>query len=458
MEQSVADNPEHLKPAIEHAASLADHWFKAENRENALHYALEAAKEAGRVHARPEAINRYWQALDLIQELPSTPERHRVRVETIRSLMDLPAWARDGSGKAKMVGHIDQALALATERGELTTVAHLEYLKGMNWDNEGLLITAMAHAEASGDAIVRRVTTYGYAAYLGKCARYATALSYLSRARDTGAPKEQLFWLHVNGRCFSARAGKLMESIDHAAGHRSIAEELGDARMQAWSAMEAEPYLYMGLWDKVTEIAEKWLPLAWEIREWPVILWSSAWLAIAQLKLKRPERAGQILDRVFSEVPTRVLDGLNAYAMVYAHIAAAQLHLHTGECQEALNAAQRAITSSKQTRAPLEEGVAHRVVGEAYAAMVTARAEADAAFCKSFTLLDQIQSPPELAQTLLAYGRSRRSDNAREDRALIQRALKLFEEIGATGWAAEARASLDLPEIACSNAQPHNAP
>ena len=34
-----------------------------------------------------------------------------------------------------------------------------------------------------------------------------------------------------------------------------------------------------------------------------------------------------------------------------------------------------------------------------------------------------------LAQTLLAYGRFRRGDNAQEDRALLERALLLFEEI-----------------------------
>ena len=49
---------------------------------------------------------------------------------------------------------------------------------------------------------------------------------------------------------------------------------------------------------------------------------------------------------------------------------------------------------------------------------------------------------PELAQTLLAYGRFRRGDNALEDRAMIERALGLFEEMNATGWVEEARAAL----------------
>jgi hypothetical protein len=58
-------------------------------------------------------------------------------------------------------------------------------------------------------------------------------------------------------------------------------------------------------------------------------------------------------------------------------------------------------------------------------------------------VLEDIQSRPELAQTLLAYGRFRRGDNAREHRALIERALQLFEEMNATGWIQEARAALN---------------
>jgi len=61
---------------------------------------------------------------------------------------------------------------------------------------------------------------------------------------------------------------------------------------------------------------------------------------------------------------------------------------------------------------------------------------------RSLDVLDEIQSRPELAQTLLAYGRFRRGDNRQKDRILILRALRLFEEMGATGWVEEARAAL----------------
>jgi hypothetical protein len=70
------------------------------------------------------------------------------------------------------------------------------------------------------------------------------------------------------------------------------------------------------------------------------------------------------------------------------------------------------------------------------------RAEAEAAFRRSLEVCEKMQCPPELAQTLLAYGRFHRGDNAQADRALIERALRLFEEMKATGWIEEARAAL----------------
>jgi tetratricopeptide (TPR) repeat protein len=203
--------------------------------------------------------------------------------------------------------------------------------------------------------------------------------------------------------------------------------------------------MYIGLWDKVIAVAEEWLPKAWEIREWPVILWSSAWLAIAYLKLKQPARAKQIIERAFAEMPARALDNRAAYAVPYAHIAFAQLRLQTGDLDLALNAAHQALISARESRAPLEEGAAHRTLGQVYEAMAI-RGEAEAAFRSSLGVLEKIRCPPELAQTLLAYGRFRLGDKGREDITPIERALKVFEEMDAAGWIEEARAALDLAE------------
>ena len=107
---------------------------------------------------------------------------------------------------------------------------------------------------------------------------------------------------------------------------------LNNAELQAWCAMEAEPYYYRGLWDEAVLAAEEALPVAWEISEWGVVFFSSAWLAIAYLKLGQPDKARRVLDRLFNEAPARIYK-LQANAIPYAQIARAQIHLTTGQLQ-----------------------------------------------------------------------------------------------------------------------------
>jgi hypothetical protein len=89
----------------------------------------------------------------------------------------------------------------------------------------------------------------------------------------------------------------------------------------------------------------------------------------------------------------------------------------------------------------LEEGAAHRVLAQAHDAVGDVEAS-ELEFRMSLEILEDIQSRPELGQTLLAYGRFRSRHDADVGRRLIERALGIFEEIGATGWIAEARAAM----------------
>src|SRR5262249_54528280 len=153
------------------------------------------------------------------------------------------------------------------------------------------------------------------------------------------------------------------------------------------------------------------------------------WLAIAHLKLRKPDDAKRVLDRVFKEVPFRAFGAAGVAASVhgvaFSKIALAQLHLAVGDIGQALSTADMALEFSEEYRLGLEQGATHRVLGEIHHAL-GARAEADAAFRRSLEILGEIQSRPELAQTLLAYGRFRRGNNTLEDRAMIERALALF--------------------------------
>jgi class 3 adenylate cyclase/tetratricopeptide (TPR) repeat protein len=430
--------------AGERAALLAHHWLRSEDREKALNYALDAAELARKLYARPEAISYYWQGLDILERLPQTPERSLIHCDIILSLVRLPGWMRDEAAKARMLRHVDQALADAAAAGREVTVARLQTIKGLHWQDEALLVAGIECAETSGDALTQAFAAHRYGSYLGQHAQFDKSLGHVARAIDIlgaeGELLEQARMMAGAGRCFHARAGRLEEALVYAGRARQAADTLGDASLRAWRAAEAEPYLYKGLWEEAIRVAEESLPVAWEIREWDLVLWSSAWLAIGYLKLARPADAERTLDRAFKEVPARVL-GYSAYAMAYPQIALAQFHLATGDPGEALTTALEALSSSQRTHAPLEEGAAYRVLGQIHEAMGE-RTDASVAFRRSLEVTERIQSRPELAQTLLAYGHFQRADDAREGRALIERALGLFEEMNATGWIEEASAAL----------------
>jgi class 3 adenylate cyclase/tetratricopeptide (TPR) repeat protein len=429
--------------ARESASLLAYHWLQAENWEKALLYTLEAAEQAAKLTAGPEAVTRYWEALDILDRLPETAERRRIHTDVVLSLFRWGwGWRRNEPGEVTMLRHVDRALAHAATAGHLAIQSRLEALKGNWWELEPVLITAIAHAELSGDVQAQARAARLYGSYLGRRGQFDQSLGQVVRAIEIigvqGDLLQQGFMMAGEGRCFHARAGKLNESLMYAARVREAGDVLDNARLRAFRAMEAEPLLYKGDWNKLVLAVEGALPAAWETGEWHVVLWSSAWLAIAYLKLARLPEARRVLDRALNEVPAR---GHYTFTIAITQLALAQVHLVAGEIEQASNAAGRALSVSEQNQFRLEEGAAHRVFGQIHEAIGN-RAEADAAFRRSLEVLEGIQSPPELAQTLLAYGRFRRGDNTLEDRALIQRALALFEEMNATGWIAEARSPL----------------
>ena len=106
LEELVAPTSGQEMSVGERSALLAHHWLRAEEWEKALTYTLEAAERARKLFARPEAMNHYWQALELLERLPHTSERSRIHCDVIVSLVRLPGWKRDKEAEARMLRHL----------------------------------------------------------------------------------------------------------------------------------------------------------------------------------------------------------------------------------------------------------------------------------------------------------------------------------------------------------------
>ncbi len=124
-------------------------------------------------------------------------------------------------------------------------------------------------------------------------------------------------------------------------------------------------------------------------------------------------------------------------------MALSQVQLASGKIEKALMTARSAVELAERGGYLLEQGAAYRTLGQVYEADGH-RPEAEAAFRRCVEILGEIQSRPELGQSLLAYGRFKLEEDADEGKRLLKCAIDLFEEIDATGWIEETRAILAL--------------
>ena len=130
------------------------------------------------------------------------------------------------------------------------------------------------------------------------------------------------------------------------------------------------------------------------------------------------------------------------HARIFPRIGRAHLSICEGDFEGARALGEAAVELAESDSYQPELGAALRVCAEAYAKLDD-RGAAEHSFQASLRSLEAVQSPPELAQTLLAYGRFLIGERREEGVGLVQRASLLFAEIDAPGWQAEAQALLD---------------
>jgi tetratricopeptide (TPR) repeat protein len=409
-------------------ALLAHHWECAADLDNALKYRLQAGQRAAARSAVWEAVSQYWRALELLQQLPESEDKWQNHLAIQLKLLSLKGgdYWQNAANLSRALRHIDKAVAIASDDGDAAALAHLKAYKGHKLQDETLLVEATRHASDSRDLAAMAAVDETCAVYYGLCGRFQESVDHVERAvaiyGDLGMDLQQGMVMASPGRCHSARAGRLERSFHYAARARAIANATGDLRLRSWLTMEAEVYFYKGLWQLAVDVAEKELPAAWEIGSWTAILWCSGWAAIAEIKLGHRRAARARIEAALRKAGPRCLD---FFSQAYPRIALGHALLAEGEVEAALEAARQASEMAGQRGARLELGAAHRLLAQIHEARGD-RQESEVEHRCSLDILGAIESRPELAQSLLAYGRFKRAHDAGEGQQLLGRALTLF--------------------------------
>ena len=108
---------------------------------------LEAAERAMKLYARPEAIEHYWRALELLGRLPATAERKRMHIDALLVLVELPGWRSKDWERTAAPAHLEQALKATAELDSQPLMARVEAVQGWLHQDEACLQRAVDRAE-----------------------------------------------------------------------------------------------------------------------------------------------------------------------------------------------------------------------------------------------------------------------------------------------------------------------
>ena len=422
---------------------LAHHWEQSGDLAQAIHYRVLAAERANRSSALWDAIFHFGKALSLIDRLPDTQGSRQQYLDTVVGLFSVQGmtWSTEEE-MAEALTQLEKALSIAHEVEDLRAAAFLETWRSYYWADEEGLATAMAHAEASGDDVALAHSVAWEATFLGYVGRYEQSLANIERVIEIKTRLNDQSSLAMSfagvARCFNARAGRLSYSLELAAQAREISKKVNDTQLKSWLSMEAEPLMYMGDWPRVVKVVEKDLPAALKIGNWFVATYVCSWAAFAYLKMRRVEDARRMIDQggeCLAEAST------DSQLATYLPIMRSSVRLQEGDITGALRDAEAGRISAEKNSYMLELGAARRALGDTYAAAGDQEL-AHENFGASLDVLRSIQCQPELAQSLLAYGRFSCKGDHEGGQRLLDRALVLFEEIGAEGWVSETKAAL----------------
>jgi len=422
----------------EHAAILAYHYARSEQREKAVAYSLRAGDRATRLYAHAEATTHYTQALALARALPASPEAQRAQIDAILKLAAVGATRQDMERDRE---NLEQAHTLAQALGDDARLAQVLYWLGRLCYVRGEYQAALAYVEQSL-AIADRLDDDALSAppvnLMGRVyflfSDYPKASQLLARSveqmRRLGNTTEEATAAGFAGFAFGFM-GEFESAFIHADHGLHLAQDIQNP------FAEAAAYFYRGL------IHEQ----------------RGAW-AQALMDCEEARRIGERMGDVFrmylaktTQGRVHTLTGDPARGRVLleeAAVLAAQLGtnfwlawrtsylaaclLALGELEGVPSLCYEAIRVAEATGDQYPKALAQRTLAEALFALDAAHPEsAERAMLEAIRLQQAIGAKPELSRSYVSYARMLQAQGKVEKaRAYLTQAIDMFQQMGMT--------------------------
>jgi class 3 adenylate cyclase/tetratricopeptide (TPR) repeat protein len=432
MHEKIAESIEELysERLEEYYELLAYHYVRSDNETKAVEFLDLANQKAAKATALEDAKTYFYQAMELLDELPETIEIRRRRIVLLtrqRDVFNLLFQMREYYGL--LTRYEQQAIGLGDPSllgSFYTSLGLCEFVFG-HFDNSiETTKKAIGLCEEAGQdeevVFTYWVLTYGYA--------WSGSLEQALRLTEKVLPKlDEKFDLR-NYVAFSCAAlfanlylGRWNEAIQYGENALRAARDLLDNNQISYAATRvATAYSFKGDMNQALEYAklaiEKGQTVA--VKVWAQAVLGLVWCRTEEVK-KGIELTNKMLQalRIGDHVPSEVL-----YLLVLG-----EGYLLDGQYENATRTAHELLEIAQPCPAPWYVGCAHRLLGEI--SLRTNPNEAETHLKKAISIFREIKAENQLALAYSGMGRyHKQQGNVENAKEYLTDALEIFERLG----------------------------
>jgi class 3 adenylate cyclase/tetratricopeptide (TPR) repeat protein len=436
------------EPLVEQYPVLAYHYGRSDQVEKAIEYLAKAGDRAVRLFANADALGYYGEALARVERQAPSARRTEQWIDIVMRFSGVSGSSADFERDLR---NLSDALRLAESIGDRVRQSQVLYWLGRTHYLIGRMAPGIEYAEAAlaladelgNDSLAAMPVNLLGRLYFAR-ADFRKNVRMLERSAslfERLGNRVELATAHGGLGWSLAMIGQFTRAFQEAELGVAIVEEIGHL------PTEAACYMYRGC-------------ARWARGEWPE--------AIKDMRrsLSLAEHMGDLFR---AHLTTGLLGGLlvmagehdsgtamlelalqgaerlgTKSALKYFWVFLAEASLAGRETGETIRRARQAIALATEQSDPWSESWARRVLGEALCQGEPPNlAEAERELLEAIRIQREIGTTPDLARSVLAYGRllQRRGERERAQDSIAQ-AVSMFEEMGMTWDLARARAGL----------------